>query len=89
MRLCLLVADVKSIRQDSPDRTAEMDCLMEIVADSTIGSGDLIATTGRATWVAGPRGSDAPAIQRRFLMVWRKERDGRWCIARELLNEDL
>lgn len=62
---------------------------MEIVADSTIGSGDLIATTGRATWVAGPRGSDAPTMRRRFLMVWRKERDGRWRIARELLNEDL
>ena len=62
---------------------------MEIVADSTIGSGDFAATTGRATWVSGPRDSGGPTQRRRFLMVWRKEPDGRWRIARELLNDDL
>jgi ketosteroid isomerase-like protein len=62
---------------------------MEIVADSTIGAGDFAATTGRATWVNGPRGSGAPTSRRRFLMVWRRDADGRWQIARELLNEDL
>src|SRR5437667_6144145 len=60
---------------------------MEIVADSTIGAGDFAATTGHATWVAGPRGSKAPTRRRRFLMVWRREPDGRWRIARELLND--
>ena len=62
---------------------------MEIAADSTIGAGDFAATTGRATWVSGPKGSEAPTTRRRFLMVWRREPDGRWRIARELLNEDL
>jgi len=62
---------------------------MEIAADSTLVTGDLAATTGRATWVSGPQGSDAPPVRRRFLMVWRREPDGAWRIAREMLNEDL
>jgi len=63
---------------------------MEIAAESTLGAGDFAATVGRATWVSGPKGSDAPTVRRRFLMVWRRrERDGAWRIAREMLNEDL
>ena len=62
---------------------------MQIVADSTLGTGDFAATHGRATWVSGPNGSDASTVRRRFLMVWRREPDGRWRIARELLNEDV
>ncbi len=62
---------------------------LEIVADSTIGAGDFAATTGRAIWVSGKRDSGAPTIRRRFLMVWRRDPDGQWRIARELLNEDL
>ena len=62
---------------------------MEISADSTLGDGDFAATVGHANWVAGPNGSDAPTRRRRFLMVWRREPDGRWRIARELLNEDV
>lgn len=59
---------------------------MEILADSTLGSGDFAATLGRATWLSGP---DAQRVRRRFLMVWRREPDGRWRIAREMLNEDV
>jgi uncharacterized protein (TIGR02246 family) len=62
---------------------------LEIVADSTIGAGSFAATTGRATWVSGPKDSGASTIRRRFLMVWRRDADGRWRVARELLNEDL
>jgi ketosteroid isomerase-like protein len=62
---------------------------MEIVADSTIGAGDFAATQGRASWVSGPRGSDSQRVRTSYLMVWRREADGRWRIARELLNEDL
>jgi len=62
---------------------------MEIAVDSTLGSGDFAGTLGCAQWVAGPRGSDAPRQRRRFLMVWRRELDGRWRIARELLNDDV
>jgi ketosteroid isomerase-like protein len=38
--------------------------------------------------MSGPNGSDAPTVRRRFLMVWRREPDGRWRIARESLNEE-
>lgn len=62
---------------------------MEIVADSVLGAGDFAATQGRANCVRGPRGSDAPQVRRRFLMVWRRDPDGRWRFARELLNEDV
>ena len=62
---------------------------LKIVAGSTIGAGDFAATTGRATWVSGPKGSDAPTVRRRFLMVWRRDPDGQWRLARELLNEDV
>ena len=62
---------------------------MQIVVDSTIGDGDFAATFGRGTWVSGPKGSDAPVVRRRFVMVWRRDTDGQWRIARELLNEDV
>ena len=62
---------------------------MEIVADSTIGAGDFAATQGHVNWVSGPKGTDAPRVRRRFLMVWRRDAGGRWRIARELLNEDV
>jgi ketosteroid isomerase-like protein len=62
---------------------------MELVVDSTVGTDDFAATLGRASWLSGPIGSDAPRVRRRFLMVWRREPDRRWRIARELLNEDV
>ena len=62
---------------------------MEIEVQSTLGAGDLAATCGRASWVSGPKGSDASTVRRRFLMVWRRDLDGAWRIAREMLNEDL
>jgi len=62
---------------------------LEIVADSTIGAGNFAATTGRATWISGQGDSGAQIVRRRFLMVWRKDADGQWRIARELLNEDI
>ena len=62
---------------------------MELEVQSTLGSGDLAATCGRGSWVSGPKGSDAPTVRRRFLMVWRRDLDGTWRIAREMLNEDL
>ena len=62
---------------------------MKIEAESTLGAGDLAATCGRASWVSGPKGSEGPTVRRRFLMVWRRDRDGHWRIARELLNEDI
>jgi uncharacterized protein (TIGR02246 family) len=60
---------------------------LQIAADSTIGAGDFAATVGQVSFVAGPKGSKAPTRRRRFLMVWRRGADGRWRIARELLND--
>jgi uncharacterized protein (TIGR02246 family) len=62
---------------------------MEMKVQSTFGAGDLATTYGRGSWVSGPKGSDAPTVRRRFLMVWRRDVDGAWRIAREMLNEDL
>jgi ketosteroid isomerase-like protein len=62
---------------------------MQMTVDSTIGDGGFAATFGRGIWVNGPKGSDAPVARRRFLMVWRREADGQWRIARELLSEDV
>jgi ketosteroid isomerase-like protein len=62
---------------------------MRIAVESTLGSGEFATTLGRATWVSGPKGSDAPVVRRRFLMVWRREQGGNWRIVREMLNEDL
>lgn len=61
----------------------------EMIVESTLGDGDLAATLGHASWVSGPRGSGGPTSRVRFLIVWRRESDGRWRIARELLNEAL
>jgi ketosteroid isomerase-like protein len=62
---------------------------MQIAVDSTIGDGDFAATFGRGTWVNGTKDSGEPVVRRRFLMVWRREDDGQWRIARELLTEDV
>ena len=61
----------------------------QIVTESTLGEGDFAATLGSASWVNGPRGSGATTSRVRFLIVWRREADGLWRIARELLNEDV
>lgn len=54
----------------------------------TEGSGDLAAVYGHASWVSG-RSPEAGSVTRvRLLIVWRKEADGQWRIAQELLNAD-
>jgi ketosteroid isomerase-like protein len=62
---------------------------LAIDVHSTFGTGDLATTYGRVSWVSGPNASDASTVRRRFLMVWRRDPDGAWRIAREMLNEDL
>ena len=39
---------------------------MEIVADSTLGTGDFAATLGGATWISGQEGADSRMVRRRF-----------------------
>ena len=60
-----------------------------IVAQTTDGDGDMAAALGSASWVNGPRDSGGTTSRVRFLIVWRREADGRWRIARELLNADV
>ncbi|HJW74179.1 MAG TPA: DUF4440 domain-containing protein [Thermoleophilia bacterium] len=60
-----------------------------IVTQTTDGEGDMAAALGSASWVNGPRGSGGTTSRVRFLIVWRREPDGRWRIARELLNADV
>jgi uncharacterized protein (TIGR02246 family) len=72
-----------SARQMTPLSSAR------IVAQTTEGDGDIAATLGRASWVRGPAGSGGPTTRVRFLIVWRREADGRWRIAREMLNADV
>ena len=55
-----------------------------IEAQTTDGDGDVAAVLGRASWVSGGTTSRV-----RFLIVWRREADGHWRIARELLNADV
>jgi uncharacterized protein (TIGR02246 family) len=61
----------------------------QIVTQTTDGEGDLAVALGNASWVNGARGSGGTTSRVRFLIVWRREPDGRWRIARELLNADV
>ena len=56
----------------------------------TEGDGHLAYVYGHFSWVNGPTAAngDEKRSSMRFLIVWRKETDGRWRIARELLNSD-
>ena len=66
-------------------RAREMTPLSaRIEAQTTDGDGDVAAVLGRASWVSGGTTSRV-----RFLIVWRREADGHWRIARELLNADV
>lgn len=54
----------------------------------TEGSGNLATDYAQASWVDG-RPPDAGTISMmRWIIVWRKDADGRWRTAQELLNAD-
>ena len=55
----------------------------------TEGYGKLAYVYGRAAWINGrPPGAGQPSNVR-LVIVWRKEADGKWRIAQELLNADI
>lgn len=54
----------------------------------TDGSGNVAAVYGRATWVSGAGTATATTTQVRLIIVWRKESDGRWRVAQELLHAE-
>jgi uncharacterized protein (TIGR02246 family) len=60
----------------------------KIAAQTTDGDGDIAAVLGRGSWVSGVKGSGGPTTRVRFLIVWRRDADRPWRIARELLSTD-
>jgi uncharacterized protein (TIGR02246 family) len=59
---------------------------VSITSRRTEGSGNLAYAYGDAAWVNGrPPGAGA-TTNVRFVIVWRKEADGQWRVALELLN---
>jgi uncharacterized protein (TIGR02246 family) len=61
---------------------------VSIKAVRTEGSGNLACVYGHASWVSGRSADAGPATNVRFIIVWRKEADGEWRVALELLNAD-
>jgi uncharacterized protein (TIGR02246 family) len=54
----------------------------------TEGSGRLATVYGHGSWVSG-RPSEAGSVSKvRLIIVWRKEADGQWRVAQELLHAD-
>ena len=69
-------------------KTMKPLCSVSIQPLRTEGSGGLATVYGHATWISG-RPPEAGSISRvRLIIVWRKEADGQWRVAQELLNAD-
>jgi ketosteroid isomerase-like protein len=51
----------------------------------TVGHGDLAYVYCTASWVNGRSPSVGPRSTVRGVMIWRKQADGRWLIAQEVL----
>jgi uncharacterized protein (TIGR02246 family) len=54
----------------------------------TEGSGGLATVYGHASWVNGRPPETGSVSKMRLIIVWRKEADGQWRVAQELLNAD-
>jgi uncharacterized protein (TIGR02246 family) len=54
----------------------------------TEGSGHLAYVYGHGSWVNGRPPNVGATTNVRFLIIWRKEADGRWRVAQELLNTE-
>jgi uncharacterized protein (TIGR02246 family) len=59
---------------------------VSITALRTDGSGTIACTYGEATWVNGRPPTTGTRTHVRLIIVWRKEADGQWRVAQELLN---
>jgi ketosteroid isomerase-like protein len=54
----------------------------------TEASGNVAAVYGHASWVSGAQTSSATITTVRLVIVWRKEPDGVWRVAQELLDPE-
>ena len=52
----------------------------------TEGSGNLAYVYGLASWVSGRPPNVGAGVNLRLVIVWRKEADGQWRVAQEMLN---
>jgi ketosteroid isomerase-like protein len=52
----------------------------------TEGSGNVVATYGEGSWVSGRPPEPGATTRVRYAIIWRKEADGQWRVALELLN---
>ena len=60
---------------------------VSITAFRTEGCENLAYTYGDATWVTGRPPNAGATTNVRFVIIWRKEADGQWRVALELLNQ--
>ena len=59
---------------------------VSIKALRTEGNGNLAYVYGEASWVNGRSPSEGSTTNLRLVIVWRKEADGQWRVAQEILN---
>jgi uncharacterized protein (TIGR02246 family) len=59
---------------------------VSLVPLRTEGSGNIACTYGEGTWVNGRPPDTGTRTHVRLIIVWRKEADGQWRVAQELLN---
>ena len=75
---------------DHPLELAGVDHLVEVLVaggapERTEGRGDLAYVYCRASWVNGRPPDTGATSKVRGVMIWRKQADGRWLIAQEVL----
>jgi hypothetical protein len=77
-------------RSHPDDAVALPACLLATGADMqalrTEGSENLAYVYGQGSWVSGRPTSVGRRVDVRFVVVWRKEDDGQWRVAHEMLN---
>lgn len=59
---------------------------VSIKALRTEGNGNLAYVYGEASWVNGRSPNEGSTTNLRLVIVWRKEADGQWRVAQEILN---
>ena len=59
---------------------------VSIKALRTEGNGNLAYVYGEASWVNGRSPNEGSTTNLRLVIVWRKEVDGQWRVAQEILN---
>ena len=77
-------------RKSLLEMAADMQPLssVSLSAVRTEGNENLAYTYGTANWVSGHRPATGTTTRVRFVIVWRREEDGRWRVAQEMLDAD-